>query len=64
MMSQSSVETELIILAQGIGELIWLKRMLNELLITNDGPMRLYCDNKATINSAHNPIHLNRTKHV
>ena len=26
--------------------------------------MQLYCDNKATINIAHNPIHHDRTKHV
>lgn len=26
--------------------------------------MRLYCDNKATINIAHNPIYHDRTKHV
>ena len=26
--------------------------------------MRLYCDNKAAINIAHNPVHHDRTKHV
>ena len=26
--------------------------------------MQLYCDNKATISIAHNPVHHDRTKHV
>ena len=26
--------------------------------------MKLYCDNKSTINIAHNPIQHNRTKHI
>lgn len=29
-----------------------------------DIPMKLYCDNKATINIAHNPIHHDIIKHV
>ena len=27
-------------------------------------PMKIYCDNKATINFAHNPIQYDQTKHV
>ena len=27
-------------------------------------PIRLYCDNKAAINIAHNPVQHDRTKHV
>ena len=51
-------------LAQGTCELMWLKRMFKELRIPSDGPMILYCDNKATINGAHNPVHHDRTKHI
>jgi hypothetical protein len=29
---------------------------MQELGITNDGPISLSCDNKAAINIAHNPI--------
>ncbi|KAL1073367.1 hypothetical protein V6Z11_D11G216200 [Gossypium hirsutum] len=28
------------------------------------GPMKLFCDNKASINIAHNPVHHHRMKHV
>ena len=38
--------------------------MFKELRIPSDGPMILYCDNKATINGAHNPVHHDRTKHI
>lgn len=45
-------------------ERIWLTRLLGELKIPIENPMRLYCDNKATMSIAHNPMHHERTKHV
>lgn len=48
----------------GICEIIWIKRLLEELKIKCQRPMQLYCDNKATINIAHNPVHHDWTKHV
>ena len=51
-------------LAQGTCELMWLKRMLKKLRISSSGPMRLFCDNKAAISGAHNPVHHDWTKHV
>ncbi|RVW67130.1 Retrovirus-related Pol polyprotein from transposon RE1 [Vitis vinifera] len=36
--------------------------ILDDLRIKWDGPMKLYCDNKSTINIAHNPILHDRTK--
>jgi hypothetical protein len=41
-----------------------VKLMLKELGFNTMEPMRLYCDNKATINIARNPIQHYRTKHV
>ncbi|KAL6332216.1 hypothetical protein AAG906_001931 [Vitis piasezkii] len=38
--------------------------ILYDLRIKWDGPMKLYCDNKSTINIAHNPIQHDRTKHI
>ena len=43
---------------------MWLKRLLEELKVPISGPMKVLCDNLATINIAKNPIHHDRTKHV
>lgn len=53
-----SAEAKFQAMAQGICELLMV-----ELNIQGDEPMKLYCDNKATINRAHNPAHHDRTKH-
>ena len=62
--ARSSAEAEFRALAQGTCELIWLKRLLEELKMSSEYPMKLYCDNKAAISIAHNPVHHDRTKHV
>ena len=41
-----------------------MKIILNDLRIKWDGPMKLYCDNKSTINIVHNPVQHDRTKHI
>ena len=51
-------------MALGVCELLWLKIILEDLKIAWKGPMKLYCDNKSTIDIAHNPMQNNRTKHV
>ena len=62
--ARSSAEAEYRAIALGICELLWLKRLLWELKITTKGPMKLYRDNKATINISNNPIHHDRTKYI
>ena len=47
-----------------ICEGIWLRRMLEELKISNTSSMVLRCDNKAAIEIAKNPVHHDRNKHV
>ena len=59
-----SAKSEFRVVAHGICELIWLKRILEELRIFYKKPMKLYYDNKIMINIAHNPIQHHRTKHV
>ena len=44
-------------MALGICELIWIKGIIKELGVEIEGPMKLYCDNKAAITIAHNPVH-------
>lgn len=62
--ARSSAEAELRAMAHGICEGIWLKRMLEELIIPTNYTMRIICDNKATISMAKNPVQHDRTKHV
>ena len=51
-------------MAQGVCELLWVKIILSDLGFGPKDSMKLYCDNKAAIDIAHNPVQHNRTKHV
>jgi len=62
--SRSSAEAEFRAMSQGICELLWIKILLRDLNIMLPDSMRLYCDNKAAISIAHNPVQHDRTKHV
>lgn len=60
----SSAEAEFKSMAQGVCEVLWLKRVLEELKRPVSFPMKLYCDNKAAISITPNPVLHDRTKHV
>ena len=45
-------------------EVLWIKRLLEELKVPTPTPIKVYCDNKAAISIAHYPIRHDRTKHV
>ena len=45
-------------------EILWVKRLLSELGRPVELPMKLFCDNKAAISIANNPVQHDRTKHV
>ncbi|CAL9011599.1 unnamed protein product [Prunus brigantina] len=62
--SRSSAEAEYRGMAQGVCELLWLRRLLRDLGFGPQKPMDMYCDNKAAIAIAHNPVQHDRTKHV
>ena len=62
--SKSCAEAEYRGMAQGVCELLWLRRLLRDLGFGPQKPMDLYCDNKAAIAIAHNPVQHDRTKHV
>ena len=62
--ARSSAEVEFRAMALGIRELLWIKLILEDLKIKWERPMRLLCDNKSTINIAHNPVQHDRTKHI
>ncbi|CAL8168985.1 unnamed protein product [Prunus armeniaca] len=51
-------------MTKGICELPWLRKLLTELGYKPTSTMNLFCDNKATIAIAQNPVQHDRTKHV
>ena len=63
-MALSSAEAEFRGMVKGICELIWLKRLLIEIGFAPSSEIDLFCDNKAAIDIAHNPVQHDRTKHV
>ena len=62
--SRSSAEAEFRAMAHGICEGMWLRRLLKELRIVVEEPMKVLCDNQSAISIAKNPVHHDRTKHV
>ena len=52
----SSAEFEFRGMAKAVCELLWIRNLLNDLNIKHDSPIKLYCDNKAACEIAHNPI--------
>jgi hypothetical protein len=51
-------------MAKAICELLWIRNLMLDLQIKPVNPMKLYCDNKAACDIAHNPVQHDRTKHV
>lgn len=62
--SRSSAEAECRSMASTVAELTWLTGLFKELGITIIQPIDLYCDSKAAIQIAANPIFQERTKHI
>ncbi|PON92119.1 hypothetical protein TorRG33x02_121910, partial [Trema orientale] len=61
---RSRVEVEFRALAHGVCEGIWLRRILEELKMPFQEPMKMFFDNLAAISIAKNPVHHDQTKHV
>ena len=51
-------------MANVVCEMLWLRRILEELRMAIHMPMKLYCENKAAINIAQNPIQHDHKNHV
>ena len=64
MVAISSTEPKFRVVAHRIYKVIWIKRILEELKFTFSTPLKVYCDNKAAISIAHNPVLHDRTKHI
>ena len=63
--SRSTAEAEFRSMASGLCELMWLRILLMQLKkLFNNSPLRLYCDNQATVNIVNIHVHHDRTKHI
>jgi hypothetical protein len=58
--ARSSAEAEFRGMALGLCEALWLRHLLSDLGYPPDKPIRLYCDNKAACDIAHNPVQHDR----
>ncbi|RVX05106.1 Retrovirus-related Pol polyprotein from transposon RE1 [Vitis vinifera] len=62
--ARSSAEAKFRGMALGLCEALWLRILLQDLGYLSRQPIRLFCDNKAACDIAHNPVQHDRTKHV
>lgn len=63
-MSRSSAEAEYTSMACTVAKLVWIAGLLKELNVETQLPMELYCDNKAALQIAANPMYHERIKHI
>ncbi|GKD43760.1 retrovirus-related pol polyprotein from transposon RE1 [Tanacetum coccineum] len=62
--AQSSAEAEYIPVAGAVNHAIWIRKLLFDLNLTQEGPTMIFCDNKSAIAIAENPVQHGRTKHI
>ncbi|MCI30025.1 hypothetical protein A2U01_0051234, partial [Trifolium medium] len=62
--ARSSAEAEFRAMTQGICEGLWIHRVLKELKMRIELPLKLYSDSKAAICIAHDPVQHDITKHI
>ncbi|GMJ12590.1 hypothetical protein HRI_004928200 [Hibiscus trionum] len=62
--ARSSAEAEYRSMAVVTAELVWLNGLLQELGYERTKPIKLYCDSKAALQIAANPVFHERTKHI
>ena len=64
MVALSSAEAEFREIAQGLAEILWIRKLMGEIGFPSKGPCELRCDNRAAISISENPIQHDRTKHI
>jgi hypothetical protein len=48
----------------GVAEMLWLKRLLENLKVNHRAKMKLCCNSKSAISIANNHLQYDKTKHV
>ena len=51
-------------MTQGIYNILWIQKLLEDMKLKFDFPLKLCCDSKSTISIAHNIVQHHRTKHI
>ena len=64
MVSPSSTEAKFKGLAKKMTKIIWIRKLLSELIFPQKKTCELYCDNKTAISISRNPVQHDRIKHV
>ena len=62
--SPSSTEAKFKGLAKKMTKIIWIRKLLSELIFPQKKTCELYCDNKTAISISRNPVQHDRIKHV
>ena len=62
--ARSRAEAGFRVVAHGVRNLLWLKKLLEKLKIKTKTLMTPYCGNKMTINIVHNLVQRDKTKHI
>ncbi|GAB2288424.1 hypothetical protein Dimus_037997 [Dionaea muscipula] len=61
--AQSTAEAELIAANAAANQALWLRKVLSELNLKQDGSTELFVDNQAAIAISNNPVFHGKTKH-
>lgn len=56
MVSRSSAKSEYRAMSKAVCEVMWIKHLLRECNLEFEQPAKLWCDNKAAIHIASNPV--------
>ena len=62
--ARSSAEVEYRAMAHTACEMLWVKSIVQEMGFSSAKPMKMFCDNQATMYIANNPVFHERTKHI
>ncbi|XP_052294442.1 secreted RxLR effector protein 161-like [Citrus sinensis] len=62
--ARSSAEAEFWVITQGMCEVIWLERLMQDLQITVCSPTKLYTDSTSTVSIVNNLVQHDQMKHV
>ncbi|XP_070029778.1 uncharacterized protein [Nicotiana sylvestris] len=62
--SLSSAEAEYRSIRKVMGELVWIKRLLEELTVMCTNPITVFCDSQAVVHIARIPVFHEMTKHI